>query len=286
MTETSPLPQAARPKLVLASASPRRLALLQQAGLEPDALLPADLDEAPLKGEKPRDLVRRLARAKLDVAAAAARGTGELGQSYVVAADTVVAVGRRILPKAEVTDEAAECLRMLSGRAHRVYTAICVLGPKDRPRERLVETRVRFKRLSSREIDAYLASGEWRGKAGATRSRDWPAPSWSSSSAPTAPWSACRSTRRSACSRARDTRSAAPGATRVEARQEAQMTTPDDNTPKQACPICGKPTAPAYTPFCSKRCADVDLQRWLSGRYAISGREDDALGQDDGTHEE
>ena len=166
MTETTPLPQAARAKLVLASASPRRLALLQQAGLEPDALLPADLDEAPLKGEKPRDLVRRLARSKLDVAAAAARATGELGESYVVAADTVVAVGRRILPKTEVTDEAAECLRMLSGRAHRVYTAVCVVGPKDRPRERLVETRVRFKRRSSREVDAYLASGEWRGKAG------------------------------------------------------------------------------------------------------------------------
>jgi septum formation protein len=166
MTETSPIPQAARPKLVLASASPRRLALLQQAGLEPDALLPADLDEAPLKGEKPRDLVGRLARAKLDVAVAAARGSEELRQGYVVAADTVVAVGRRILPKAEVTDEAADCLRLLSGRAHRVYTAVCVVGPKDRPRERLVETRVRFKRLSAREIDAYLASGEWRGKAG------------------------------------------------------------------------------------------------------------------------
>ena len=165
MTETSPTPQAARPKLVLASASPRRLALLQQAGLEPDALLPADLDEAPLKSEKPRDLVRRLARAKLDVAAAA-RGTAELRQGYVVAAATVVAVGRRILPKAEVTDEAAACLRLLSGRAHRVYTAVCIVGPKDRPRERLVETRVRFKRLSAREIDSYLASGEWRGKAG------------------------------------------------------------------------------------------------------------------------
>ncbi|GJD53691.1 dTTP/UTP pyrophosphatase [Methylobacterium crusticola] len=166
MTETPPTPLDARPRLVLASGSPRRLALLQQAGLEPDALLPADLDETPLKSEKPRELVRRLARAKLDIAVAAARSGAELQQAYVVAADTVVAVGRRILPKAEVTDEAAACMRLLSGRTHRVYTAVCVAGPKDRPRERLVETRVRFKRLSAREIESYLASGEWRGKAG------------------------------------------------------------------------------------------------------------------------
>ncbi|MGY2046981.1 Maf-like protein [Methylobacterium sp. JK268] len=166
MTESpSPAP-GTRPKLVLASGSPRRLALLQQAGLEPDALLPADLDETPLKGERPRELVRRLARAKLDVALTAARHGEELRNAYVISADTVVAVGRRILPKAEISEEADACMRLLSGRTHRVYTAVCIAGPRDRTRERLVETRVRFKRLAAREIDAYVASGEWKGKAG------------------------------------------------------------------------------------------------------------------------
>lgn len=159
-------PSAARPRLVLASGSPRRLALLQQVGLEPDALLPADVDETPLKAEAPRALARRLARAKMDVALAAARRREDLAQAYLVAADTVVAVGRRVLPKAEIAAEAADCLRLLSGRTHRVYTAVCVVGPRDAVRERLVETRVRFKRLSGRELEAYLACGEWRGKAG------------------------------------------------------------------------------------------------------------------------
>ncbi|WP_298961422.1 Maf-like protein [uncultured Methylobacterium sp.] len=166
MTDSSSLTADARPKLVLASGSPRRLALLQQAGLEPDALLPADLDETPLKSEAPRELVRRLSRAKLDAALATTRHGGDLANAYLVAADTVVAVGRRILPKAEVADEAADCMRLLSGRTHRVYTAVCIVGPKERRRERLVETRVRFKRLSAKEIDGYVASGEWRGKAG------------------------------------------------------------------------------------------------------------------------
>lgn len=153
-------------RLVLASASPRRLALLQQAGIEPDALLPADIDETPLKSEMPRELARRLARDKLAVAGDAARRRDDMRQAFIVSADTVVAVGRRILPKAEIPDEAADCLRLLSGRQHRVYTAVCILTPKDTRRERVVETRVRFKRLSSREIDAYIASDEWRGKAG------------------------------------------------------------------------------------------------------------------------
>jgi len=156
-----------RPKLVLASASPRRLALLQQVGIEPDALLPADVDETPAKSESPRDLVRRLARMKAEVAQKAAKADPNLADSFIVAADTVVAVGRRILPKAEVIDEAAACLRLLSGRLHRVYTSVCIITPKGASRERLVETRVRFKRLSHEEIDSYLASGEWRGKAGA-----------------------------------------------------------------------------------------------------------------------
>jgi septum formation protein len=155
-----------RPRLVLASASPRRLALLQQAGIEPDALLPADVDETPLQFERPRELVKRLARAKAEVARKAARASDELRDAFIVSADTMVALGRRMLLKPEVVDEAADCLRLLSGRMHRVHTAVCVITPKDRLRERIIETRVRFKRLSRSEFDAYLASGEWRGKAG------------------------------------------------------------------------------------------------------------------------
>jgi septum formation protein len=155
-----------RPKLVLASGSPRRLALLQQSGIEPDALLPADVDETPLKSETPRELVKRLARTKAEVARKTARNREDLRESFIVSADTVVAVGRRVLPKAEVVDEAAACLRMLSGRTHRVYSAVCLVTSNDKLRERLVETRLRFKRLSREEIESYLASGEWRGKAG------------------------------------------------------------------------------------------------------------------------
>jgi septum formation protein len=155
-----------RPKLILASGSPRRLALLQQAGIEPDALLPADVDETPLKAESPRDLSRRLSRTKAEVARKTARKRDELKGAYIISADTVVCVGKRVLPKAEVVDEAAACLRLLSGRTHRVYTSICVITPKDALRERLVETRVRFKRLSRNDFEGYLASGEWRGKAG------------------------------------------------------------------------------------------------------------------------
>ena len=156
-----------RPKLVLASGSPRRLALINQAGIEPDALQPADIDEIPLKGELPRACANRLARAKAEAALAAVRLDEELRGAYIIAADTVVAVGRRILPKAELLDEAAQCLRLLSGRNHRVHTGICLVTPKEAFRQRLIETRVRFKRLSDDDIEAYLASGEWRGKAGA-----------------------------------------------------------------------------------------------------------------------
>jgi len=156
-----------RPKLVLASASPRRLALLQQVGIEPDALLPADVDETPARGESPRELAKRLARSKAEVARRTARNREDLKGAYILAADTIVtAAGRRVLPKAEVVDEAAACLRLLSGRTHRVYTSVCLVTPKDAVRERLVETRLRFKRLSRDEIERYLASGEWRGKAG------------------------------------------------------------------------------------------------------------------------
>jgi septum formation protein len=156
-----------RPKLVLASGSPRRLGLINQAGIEPDALRPADIDETPRKGELPRACANRLARAKAEAALEMVRVDEELRGAYIVAADTVVAVGRRILPKAELLDEAAQCLRLLSGRNHRVHTAVCLVTPKEAFRQRLVETRVRFKRLAAEDIEAYLGSGEWRGKAGA-----------------------------------------------------------------------------------------------------------------------
>ncbi len=143
---------------VLASASPRRLDLLRQVGIEPSRVAPADIDETPLKDETPRLLALRLAKAK----AAAVSAPGE----YVLAADTVVAVGRRVLPKAETEDEAKACLALLSGRAHRVLTAVAVAAPDGRIASRLVETKVRFKRLADDEAADYLASGEWRGKAG------------------------------------------------------------------------------------------------------------------------
>lgn len=155
-----------RPRLVLASASPRRLELLQQIGIEPDALLPADLDETPRKNELPRTLAARLAEEKTRAAAALASRRPELADAYIIGADTVVSVGRRILPKCEIVAEAARSLRLLSGRAHRVHTAVCLITPKGRARHKLVETRLRLKRLSAAEIEAYLGSGEWRGKAG------------------------------------------------------------------------------------------------------------------------
>src|SRR5215211_2900071 len=155
-----------RPRLVLASGSPRRLSLINQAGIEPDSLRPADIDEVPKRGELPRALATRLARGKAEAALNQVRLDEELRGSFILAADTVVAVGRRILPKAELLDEAAQCLRLLSGRNHRVYSGICLVTPKENFRQRLVETRVRFKRLSDEDIEAYLASGEWRGKAG------------------------------------------------------------------------------------------------------------------------
>jgi septum formation protein len=152
-------------KLVLASGSPRRIELLQQAGVEPDRVFPADVDEAPQKAEHPRSLAKRLSRAKAEKALEGLKKEGD-AQAFILAADTVVAVGRRILPKADLVDEASNCLQLLSGRSHRVYTGICLITPSGKLRQRLVETRVRFKRLSREELESYLASGEWRGKAG------------------------------------------------------------------------------------------------------------------------
>ncbi|MFZ3033693.1 MAG: Maf family nucleotide pyrophosphatase [Parvibaculum sp.] len=147
-------------KLILASASPRRLALLAQIGIAPDAVRPADLDETPLKAELPRFHAVRLAVEKAKAVAAQEPG------AFILAADTVVACGRRILPKATNEAEARACLALLSGRAHRVYTAIALIDPQGRLRERVSETRVHLKRLSDVELEAYIASGEWQGKAG------------------------------------------------------------------------------------------------------------------------
>ncbi len=155
-----------RPRLVLASGSPRRLALLAQIGVDPESVLPSEIDEAPRRGEAPRALAQRLAAEKAEASAALAAKAPELAPCIVLAADTVVAVGRRILPKCELREEAEACLRLLSGRAHRVYTGVALVTAKGGLRRRLVETRVRFKRLSREEIEAYILCGEWRGKAG------------------------------------------------------------------------------------------------------------------------
>lgn len=151
------------PRLILASASPRRLALLAQIGLTPDAVMATDIDETPLKAELPRALALRLALAKAQAAMAhPARDPA----AFVLAADTVVAVGRRILPKAETEAEARACLNLLSGRRHHVLTALAVVPPGGTPAARLVDSAVAFVRLTPAQIDAYVACGEWQGKAG------------------------------------------------------------------------------------------------------------------------
>lgn len=144
--------------LVLASASPRRRELLARLGVEPCAIAPADIDETPLKAEIPRDYAKRMAREKAEAASS--------DESFVLAGDTVVALGRRILPKAEDEATARKCLELLSGRRHRVFSAIALRAPDGTMRQRMSETSVRFKRLTLQEIDAYVASGEWDGKAG------------------------------------------------------------------------------------------------------------------------
>lgn len=153
-------------KLVLASGSARRIELLNQAGIEPDIVQPTDIDETPRRAEHPRNLAYRLSQAKAANAAERLKVVEPGGSFFILAADTVVAVGRRILPKAEMLDEADACLALLSGRSHRVYSGLTLINPQGRAASRIVETRVRFKRLSSDEIEAYLAAGEWRGKAG------------------------------------------------------------------------------------------------------------------------
>lgn len=154
-------------KLILASGSPRRLDLLAQARVTPDRLMPMDIDETPKKAEHPRSLARRLSAEKAEAARAAVKGDPAWSGSFILSADTVVAVGRRILPKAEYLEEADAAINLLSGRSHWVFTGVAIISPSGLLRQTVVETKVRFKRLSSREIDAYLDSGEWRGKAGA-----------------------------------------------------------------------------------------------------------------------
>jgi septum formation protein len=146
-------------RLILASASPRRLDLLARIGVVPDAVLPADVDESVPKSELPRDHALRLAREKAGAVAALEP------EALVLAADTVVAVGRRILPKAEDEATLRMCMALLSGRRHRVMTGVALAGP-DSVSVKLVETTIAMKRLSAEEVDFYAAHGEWRGKAG------------------------------------------------------------------------------------------------------------------------
>jgi septum formation protein len=147
-------------RLVLASASPRRLELLARIGVVPDAVQPAEIDESPADGELPAPYACRMAAEKAASAAAAEPGV------LILAADTVVAVGRRILPKTEREEEARACLALLSGRRHRVLSAVATVAPDGTARHRLSTTIVAFKRLSGDEVESYLAGGEWRGKAG------------------------------------------------------------------------------------------------------------------------
>jgi septum formation protein len=151
---------AERPPLVLASASPRRRDLLARIGVVPDRILPTDADETPRKDELPRQLAARLAAGKAAAAAALAPG------ALVLAADTVVGVGRRVLPKAGTEAEARRCLELLSGRRHHVYTGVVLLAPDGRRLARLVDSIVTFQRLTPAQVADYLAGGEWRGKAG------------------------------------------------------------------------------------------------------------------------
>lgn len=147
-------------RLILASASPRRLDLLARIGVVPDAVVPAKIDESVPKGELPRRHALRLAREKAQAVAASEP------DALVLGADTVVAVGRRILPKVEDEETLRECLRLLSGRRHRVLTGVALALPGGGHAERLVETMIAMKRLSDTEVDFYASNGEWRGKAG------------------------------------------------------------------------------------------------------------------------
>jgi septum formation protein len=160
MTPNSTPPRPPKPPFILASASPRRVALLDQLGLSPDCIIPADIDETPLPTELPRQHAARLAESKARTIAE------ENGGAIVLGADTVVARGRRIFPKAEDEKTARTCLALLSGEKHRVYGGVCIITPGGGVIQRLVMTAISFKRLSHLETERYIESGEWRGKAG------------------------------------------------------------------------------------------------------------------------
>ncbi|WAC24016.1 Maf family protein [Blastomonas sp. SL216] len=148
------------PKLILASASPRRQQLLARIGITADAIIPADIDETPNKAELPRVYARRMAAEKAAVIAS------QHPDDAVLSGDTVVAAGRRILPKAESEADARYCLELLSGRRHMVLSAVTLMLPGGRALHRLSESTVTFKRLHAEELEAYIAGGEWQGKAG------------------------------------------------------------------------------------------------------------------------
>lgn len=149
-----------RNKLILASASPRRVELLKQIGIVPDDIHPADIDESSYKGEHPKDLALRLATEKARAVAL------KYEDAFILAADTTVACGRRLLDKTEDKEHARKCLEQLSGRRHHVYGGIALIAPDGSLRTRLVDTAVKMKRLSAAEIETYISSGEWDGKAG------------------------------------------------------------------------------------------------------------------------
>ena len=158
--------EAERPRLVLASASPRRMTLLAQVGITPDALRPTSTDETAKRGEMPRRLAARLARAKAEAAREQIANDRDVADAFILAADTVVAVGRKVLMKPAHVEEAMASLQLLSGRTHKVLTSVCLITPDDKIRTKIVDTRVRFRHLSRAEMEAYIASREWRGKAG------------------------------------------------------------------------------------------------------------------------
>ncbi|MCI5049371.1 MAG: Maf family nucleotide pyrophosphatase [Rickettsiales bacterium] len=149
-----------RPRFILASASPRRLALLKQIGITPDDIIPADIDETPRKGELPRHYVKRIAESK------ALHVSNQHANALILSADTTVAFSRDILPKAEDENEARACLKRMSGRRHHVLTHLCLCQNQKLVYSRTLDSIVQFKRLSQDDIDWYISTGEWEGKAG------------------------------------------------------------------------------------------------------------------------
>ena len=160
MFKDFPLNEKPNQRLILASASPRRLDLLRQIGVFPDKIIPADIDEAITKSDTPRSLALRLAKSK------AVKVSYNYEGYFILGADTVVSVGSRILSKPINSEQARDFLKLLSGRRSRVFGGVALLSPSHEMRHRVVETMVKFKRLSEQEINYYIASGEWEGKAG------------------------------------------------------------------------------------------------------------------------